>query len=239
MIKAGETKVKRAYFSNSAVLEITGISNDRLQYFIRLGLVIPASPGFGRGKGHKYDILNIVRIGFLNELDSIGLETGTIKEVMEEASPKMLGFQGYEKEKGSQDAWRRILAIFRSGVAASINWFATPQKALTAFYSGNKPESREEEIPLINTLHSIILVDIRRLWKSLMFRLLNRVISDHVKFLERRRKRVAFEDPERLRVAKVIIEAQSLMSQGKYSAAFDVVTKLPLEVKEKTDKKPE
>jgi len=232
MIKPSETKELPAYFNNSAAMEITGISKDRLQYFVRLGLIVPAAPGFGRGKGHGYDLLNIHRIGFLKELDSIGLDAGAIRNIIAGATPNMLDPSDFDREKGSEEAWLRILAIFRSGVATNIRWFKTAQEALAFFYPGNKPESHEE-FALIKTLYGVVLIDMARLWANLMRRSMCRMVTEANKAIERKYKKRDFYPA----VERLINETRLLMSQGKYREAQAVSAGLAQLIKEKTGKK--
>jgi DNA-binding transcriptional MerR regulator len=230
MIKPSEKKAKRDYYNHSAVLEITGISKDRLQYFIRLGLVIPAVPCFGRGKGHKFNTVNLTRIALLNELDLLGLDAETINKIITKAPPNTIGtIHDVDEEDdvdGEDDSPKPIfciLAIFRSEQALKIRWFYTAADAYKYFYGNKKsPSSKEREGGQQLSTHSVILIETKRLWLGTELRALDWHFSKLEKTIERKMKAGRFIDPAVVQSLKRQREIIKLQLQGKFKEAKNV-----------------
>ncbi|HBL25186.1 MAG TPA: hypothetical protein DDZ40_13895 [Deltaproteobacteria bacterium] len=234
---------KPIYYDNTFVLKVTRISNDRLQYFIRLGLIEPAVPGFGRGKGHKYDDANLKRIAILFELDQLGVDAGTIKKVIFKAPPLAIGTvadptdsKPIPKKKNILAEGKlipRTLAIFKDGNSLSVKWFPTAADAYAYFY----PKEGEGEGASPAMASSVILVDTVRVWLDMELRKLDASFESTEKLIKRLQKAGKKVDPGILPIIERIRASNKLTMKGEFKRAKEVHSQLKQDLLNKIEKR--
>jgi DNA-binding transcriptional MerR regulator len=119
------------YLSQKDIIDLLGISGDRLQYWIRTSLIRPSILQKGRGRSHLFNLEAVFYIALAYQFDRLGFDLEMINRLMKEAKSQFDALaqdfsKGNNFEKG-------ILSITRDMKGPHASLHVTVEDALLAF----------------------------------------------------------------------------------------------------------
>jgi len=148
-------------YAKKDVVNFLGVSKDKLQYWIRSGVVIPTVCRSGRGKRHQFDEKTLFYIELVHQFDSLGFDLNSIKKMLgqnEVEIKKMV--RGIGETSGRWDKKPSVekkkttsyLSIKRVDGEAVLSCYSTFKEATDNFKPSKVPGKRPFTAPTITII---------------------------------------------------------------------------------------
>ncbi|MCX6565058.1 MAG: hypothetical protein NTW38_01305 [Candidatus Aminicenantes bacterium] len=165
------------------LIQLLGISGDKLQYWIRTLLIKPSVLQKGRGKSHLFNLKSLFNVALVSQFDKLGLDHEAIEAIMKGKS-KELSFFAEEFAARNPNYPKPFMVIIRKAGKPYISFHASGEEIFEEF-DKTKTLGTDDL-----SASSMIIVFLPSLYSQLNLKLskmfFDQISRDYLRYQERR-----------------------------------------------------